>query len=93
MNETDISEKKCSNNQLNNTKSIKSKIKQNKKENKNAINKMQHNNDIISGKISSDIENVEWNVGTTTAQLPNVRYVLFYVHFSSFHNQVLFSSI
>lgn len=36
---------------------------------------MQHNNDIISGKISSDIENVEWNMGTTTAQLPNVRQV------------------
>lgn len=36
---------------------------------------MQHNNDIISGKISSDIENMEWNMGTTTAQLPNVRQV------------------
>lgn len=36
---------------------------------------MQHNNDIISGKISSDIENMEWNMGTTAAQLPNVRQV------------------
>lgn len=36
---------------------------------------MHHNNDIISGKISSDIENMEWNIGTTTAQLPNVRWV------------------
>lgn len=36
---------------------------------------MHHNNDIVSGKISSDIENMEWNMGTTTAQLPNVRYV------------------
>lgn len=38
---------------------------------------MHHNNDIISGKISSDIENMEWSMGTTTAQLPNVRYVLY----------------
>ncbi|XP_055319978.1 uncharacterized protein LOC129577267 [Sitodiplosis mosellana] len=34
---------------------------------------MHHNNDMISGKISSDIENMEWNMGTT-AQLPNVRF-------------------
>lgn len=57
---------------------------------------MQHNNDIISGKISSDIENVEWNVGTTTAQLPNVRYVLvllFVLAYFIYHNQVHFSSI
>ncbi|XP_031616595.1 uncharacterized protein LOC116336700 [Contarinia nasturtii] len=33
---------------------------------------MHHNNDIISGKISSDIENMEWNMGS--AQLPNVRF-------------------
>lgn len=32
--------------------------------------KMHHN----SGKITSDIENMEWNMGTTTAQLSNVRY-------------------
>lgn len=38
------------------------------------IKKMHHNNDMISGKLSSDIENMEWNMGTT-AQLPNVRYV------------------
>lgn len=36
---------------------------------------MHHSNDIISGKIS-DIENMEWNMGTTAAQLPNVRYVV-----------------
>lgn len=50
------------------TSSNKSKKKTNKK-----LIKMQHNNDIISGKISSDIENMEWSMGTTTAQLPNVR--------------------
>lgn len=28
--------------------------------------------DIVSGKMSSDIENVEWNIGTAT-HIPNVR--------------------
>lgn len=50
-------------------------------------------NDIISGKMSSDIENMDWSMGTTTAQLPNVRYEPQRVHsflINSIHFRFLF---